>query len=133
MLRLLIPLTVAVNRARVTRSVERWKYQPKIVDNTPQWRRGVQTTVVYRSFQIKRAPPSKLKANGELGSHQVRADRHEKMRLEICKVLCIRLRPVGCCGLCNGASQRGRPAMSGGRNRLVENAGHARSRKLSAG
>lgn len=31
----------------VTRSVERWKYQPKIVDNTPQWRRGVQTTITY--------------------------------------------------------------------------------------
>ncbi len=30
------------------RSVERWKYQPKIVDNEPQWRRGVQTTVVFQ-------------------------------------------------------------------------------------
>ena len=29
------------------RSVERWKYQPKIVDNTPEWRRGVQTTVTF--------------------------------------------------------------------------------------
>jgi protein TonB len=29
------------------RSVERWKYQPKIVDNKPEWRRGVQTTVVF--------------------------------------------------------------------------------------
>ena len=31
----------------VIRSVERWKYQPKVVDNTPQWRRGVQTTITY--------------------------------------------------------------------------------------
>ncbi|MEO0400262.1 MAG: energy transducer TonB [Pseudomonadota bacterium] len=31
----------------VIRSVERWKYQPKIVDNEPQWRRGVQTTITY--------------------------------------------------------------------------------------
>ncbi|MGE0408664.1 MAG: energy transducer TonB [Amphiplicatus sp.] len=31
-----------------TRSVERWKYQPKIVDNEPQWRRGVQTSVVFQ-------------------------------------------------------------------------------------
>jgi len=30
-----------------SRSVERWKYQPKIVDNAPQWRRGVQTSVVF--------------------------------------------------------------------------------------
>lgn len=30
-----------------TRSVERWKYQPKIVDNAPQWRRGVQTAVTF--------------------------------------------------------------------------------------
>ncbi|GJL91288.1 energy transducer TonB [Hyphococcus sp.] len=33
-----------LNRA-AERSVERWKYQPKIVDNTPEWRRGVQTVV----------------------------------------------------------------------------------------
>lgn len=32
----------------VIRSVERWKYQPKIVDNQPQWRRGVQTTITYQ-------------------------------------------------------------------------------------
>lgn len=32
----------------VIRSVERWKYQPKIVDNEPQWRRGVQTTITYK-------------------------------------------------------------------------------------
>jgi protein TonB len=31
-----------------SRSVERWKYQPKIVDQEPQWRRGVQTTVVFQ-------------------------------------------------------------------------------------
>ncbi|MEX0643994.1 MAG: energy transducer TonB [Parvularculaceae bacterium] len=31
-----------------SRSVERWKYQPKMVDNEPQWRRGVQTTVVFQ-------------------------------------------------------------------------------------
>jgi len=31
-----------------TRSVERWKYQPKIVDNEPQWRRGVQTAVTFQ-------------------------------------------------------------------------------------
>ena len=35
-----------LNSAAV-RSVERWKYQPKIVDNTPEWRRGVQTTVTF--------------------------------------------------------------------------------------
>ena len=35
-----------LNRAAV-RSVERWKYQPKIVDNQAQWRRGVQTTVTF--------------------------------------------------------------------------------------
>ena len=29
------------------RSVERWKYQPKIVDNTAQRRRGVQTSVAF--------------------------------------------------------------------------------------
>lgn len=29
------------------RSVERWKYQPKIVDNEPQWRRGVQTQITF--------------------------------------------------------------------------------------
>ena len=33
-----------LNRAAL-RSVERWKYQPKIVDNEAQWRRGVQTAV----------------------------------------------------------------------------------------
>jgi protein TonB len=31
-----------------TRSVERWKYQPKIVDNKAEWRRGVQTVVVFQ-------------------------------------------------------------------------------------
>ena len=30
-----------------SRSVERWKYQPKIVDNEPQWRRGVQTQITF--------------------------------------------------------------------------------------
>jgi protein TonB len=30
------------------RSVGRWKYQPKIVDNEAQWRRGVQTSVVFQ-------------------------------------------------------------------------------------
>lgn len=30
-----------------TRSVERWKYQPKIVDNKAEWRRGVQTNVAF--------------------------------------------------------------------------------------
>lgn len=29
------------------RSVERWKYQPKIVDQEPQWRRAVQTTITF--------------------------------------------------------------------------------------
>lgn len=29
------------------RSVERWKYQPKVVDNQAQWRRGVQTNVAF--------------------------------------------------------------------------------------
>ncbi len=32
----------------VVRSVSRWKYQPKIVDNQAQWRRGVQTVLVYQ-------------------------------------------------------------------------------------
>jgi len=35
-----------LNSAAV-RSVERWKYQPKIVDNAAQWRRGVQTAVTF--------------------------------------------------------------------------------------
>ncbi|WP_425411018.1 energy transducer TonB [Hyphococcus sp.] len=35
-----------LNRAAI-RSVERWKYQPKIVENQAQWRRGVQTTVTF--------------------------------------------------------------------------------------
>lgn len=35
-----------LNRA-AERSVERWKYQPKIVDNQAQWRRGVQTVVTF--------------------------------------------------------------------------------------
>lgn len=30
-----------------TKSVERWKYQPKIVDNKPEWRRGVQTAITF--------------------------------------------------------------------------------------
>lgn len=30
------------------RSVERWKYQPKIVDNEAQWRRGVQTVIIFQ-------------------------------------------------------------------------------------
>lgn len=30
-----------------TRAVERWKYQPKIVDNKAEWRRGVQTTITF--------------------------------------------------------------------------------------
>lgn len=30
-----------------SRSVERWKYQPKIVDNQAQWRRGVRTAVTF--------------------------------------------------------------------------------------
>lgn len=32
----------------VVRSVQRWKYQPKIVDNQAQWRRGVQTQITYQ-------------------------------------------------------------------------------------
>lgn len=35
------------NRA-ASRSVERWKYQPKIVDNEAQPRRGVQTVIVFQ-------------------------------------------------------------------------------------
>ena len=35
-----------LNRA-AERSVERWKYQPKIVDNQAEWRRGVQTVVTF--------------------------------------------------------------------------------------
>jgi len=34
------------NRA-ASRSVERWKYQPKIVDNTAEWRRGVVTQITF--------------------------------------------------------------------------------------
>lgn len=34
------------NRA-ASRSVERWKYQPKIVDNTAEWRRGVVTQISF--------------------------------------------------------------------------------------
>lgn len=30
------------------RSVERWKYQPKIVDNQAEWRRGVVTTITFQ-------------------------------------------------------------------------------------
>ncbi len=30
-----------------SKSVERWKYQPKIVENKAEWRRGVQTTVTF--------------------------------------------------------------------------------------
>ena len=29
------------------KSVERWKYQPKIVDNKAEWRRGVQTVITF--------------------------------------------------------------------------------------
>ncbi|GJL95471.1 MAG: protein TonB [Hyphococcus sp.] len=35
------------NRA-ASRSVERWKYQPKIVDNKAEWRRGVRTTIRFQ-------------------------------------------------------------------------------------
>ncbi len=35
-------------RRAATRSVERWKYQPKIVDNKAEWRRGVVTRVTFR-------------------------------------------------------------------------------------
>jgi len=35
------------NRAAI-RAVERWKYQPKIVDNEPQWRRGVVTQFTFQ-------------------------------------------------------------------------------------
>lgn len=35
------------NREAV-RAAERWKYQPKIVENVPQWRRGVQTTFRFK-------------------------------------------------------------------------------------
>ncbi|NOX82844.1 MAG: energy transducer TonB [Alphaproteobacteria bacterium] len=31
-----------------SRSVERWKYQPKIVDNNAEWRRGVVTQITFR-------------------------------------------------------------------------------------
>ena len=36
-----------LNRAAI-RSVERWKYQPKIVDNVAEWRRGVQTVISFK-------------------------------------------------------------------------------------
>ena len=36
-----------LNRAAI-RSVQRWKYQPKIEENEAQWRRGVQTAVTFR-------------------------------------------------------------------------------------
>lgn len=35
-----------LNRA-AEKSVERWKYQPKIVDNQAEWRRGVQTVITF--------------------------------------------------------------------------------------
>lgn len=35
-----------LNSAAV-KSVERWKYQPKIVDNKAEWRRGVQTAITF--------------------------------------------------------------------------------------
>jgi len=35
-----------LNRS-ATRSVERWKYQPKIVDNKAEWRRGVVTQITF--------------------------------------------------------------------------------------
>ncbi len=35
-----------LNRAAI-RSVEKWKYQPKIVDNEAQWRRGVVTQITF--------------------------------------------------------------------------------------
>ena len=35
-----------LNRAAM-RSVERWKYQPKIVDNVAEWRRGVNTAITF--------------------------------------------------------------------------------------
>lgn len=35
------------NRAAM-RSVERWKYQPKIVDNKAEWRRGVVTAITFQ-------------------------------------------------------------------------------------
>lgn len=35
-----------LNRAAL-RSVQRWKYQPKIVDNKTEWRRGVQTAITF--------------------------------------------------------------------------------------
>lgn len=38
--------TTCFNRAAI-RSVQRWKYQPKIVDNEAQWRRGVVTRVTF--------------------------------------------------------------------------------------
>jgi len=31
----------------VVKSVQRWKYQPKIVDNKAEWRRSVQTVITY--------------------------------------------------------------------------------------
>ncbi|MEO0879268.1 MAG: energy transducer TonB [Pseudomonadota bacterium] len=36
-----------LNRAAI-RAAQRWKYQPKIVDNTAEWRRGVETQFTFR-------------------------------------------------------------------------------------
>ncbi|NWG92916.1 MAG: TonB family protein [Parvularculaceae bacterium] len=42
-----IDTTNSCLNAAATRSVERWKYQPKIVDNKAEWRRGVQTVITF--------------------------------------------------------------------------------------
>ncbi|MCA8888049.1 MAG: energy transducer TonB [Parvularculaceae bacterium] len=44
-----IDTTNSCLNSAATRSVERWKYQPKIVDNVAEWRRGVQTAI---SFEL---------------------------------------------------------------------------------
>ncbi|MCB2096730.1 MAG: energy transducer TonB [Parvularculaceae bacterium] len=42
-----IDTTNSCLNSAATRSVERWKYQPKIVENQAQWRRGVQTAITF--------------------------------------------------------------------------------------
>lgn len=42
-----IDTTNSCLNSAATRSVERWKYQPKMTDNVAEWRRGVQTAITF--------------------------------------------------------------------------------------
>jgi len=42
-----IDTTNSCLNSAATKSVERWKYQPKIVENKSEWRRGVQTAITF--------------------------------------------------------------------------------------